>query len=197
MRGCCIGVVGAVVGAALALTYSTWEPSLGSAVGSAVNQFEHGGSDSSARPSSPAAANPGGAPPVFVVPTPAPTPVVRWSGADCSFAVSTLQTDARLDAQAARDYAVGTRTPPAGSTALAMDVYYAKSSARWQQDAFVAERICAAPPHLPSAAEAQSIVSQFTAAIAGHQAAYANAPAWNSTWIANYRRLSALFGAFA
>lgn len=133
------------------------------------------------------------APLVVTVAPPPPGPAVPWSSGDCTWAITTMAYDQHLDQHEAWLIAEGfdSRFPASAIAA------YEHWEFAWMAVGSDLRLMCGS--HLASnpASIAQDR-GNFALAIAAHQADMAANPAntaWDSTWVATYQRLDAMYAA--
>jgi hypothetical protein len=121
-------------------------------------------------------------------------PASSWAPADCSWATATLSYDTELDVAEAQAVAAGTDARyGAGPNLVA---YYQRYGAEWAKVNAEVAAICSEHT-APSRDQAADALAWFYRATQAHRADTAANPGdadWNNGWIANYARLSALFG---
>ncbi|HEX4578467.1 MAG TPA: hypothetical protein VH498_00545 [Candidatus Dormibacteraeota bacterium] len=121
-------------------------------------------------------------------------PASSWASADCSWATATLSYDTELDVAEAQAVAAGTDARyGAGPNLVA---YYQRYGAEWAKVNAEVAAICSEHT-APSRDQAADALAWFYRATQAHRADTAANPGdadWNNGWIANYARLSALFG---
>lgn len=191
----CTALLGGAAGAGYAI-YSN--PAPASHAAQAVQQAGQQAADwvrgvlggSSTSPAAPAPAAPG----ALTVAPHDQVPTSRWAPADCSWATATLSYDTQLDVAEAQAVAAG--GDARYGTGPNLVAYYQQYGAEWTK--VNAEVAAACSEHTaPSRDQAADALAWFYRATQAHRADTAANPGdadWNNRWIANYARLSALFG---